>query len=115
MKKSDNLQKKRTGFVKSSADNAGGGGGSESLTDSSSADSTKESSSSSSSRSSSETSGQEVKRKAPSASPPMLGWPIRKAELSKNTAAAADVAEAAQKTHVADDAKFKDFASKIAG
>ncbi|KAI5346501.1 hypothetical protein PRUPE_2G243000 [Prunus persica] len=103
VKKRENLQKKRTGFVKSLADN---GAGSESLTDSSG-----ESRESSSSRSSSETSTEEVKRKGPS-SPPLLGWPIRKAELCKNSVAA-DVGEAEQKAH-ADDSKFKDLASKIA-
>ncbi|KAM1819789.1 hypothetical protein TB1_001431 [Malus domestica] len=104
-RKRENLQKKRTGSVKSSADN--GGGGSESLTDSSGGDSRE---TSSTSRSSSETSGEELKRKERS-SPPLLGWPIRKAELCKNSAA--DLEEAERKSPV-DERKYKDLASKVA-
>ncbi|XP_050385069.1 rop guanine nucleotide exchange factor 5-like isoform X2 [Argentina anserina] len=88
---------KRTGF-KSSA-------GTESLTDSS-AESRE---SSSSSRSSSENSSDEVKRKGPN----LLGWPIRKAELCRSSAALADLGEAKEKENV-DDSKCKDLAAKIA-
>ncbi|KAM1020110.1 hypothetical protein ACFX13_042145 [Malus domestica] len=105
-RKRENMQKKRTGFVKSSANNVGGG--SESLTDSSGGDSRE---TSSTSRSSPETSGEEVKRKGPSSSPPLLGWPIRKAELCKNSVA--DLGEAERKAPV-DDCNYKDLASKIA-
>ncbi|KAM1206725.1 hypothetical protein EV1_007442 [Malus domestica] len=80
-RKMENLQKKRTGSVKSLANN--GGGGSESLTDSSSGDSRE---TSNTSQSSSETPDEELKRKKRS-SPSMLGWPIRKAELCKNSTA----------------------------
>lgn len=106
-RKRENLQKKRTGFVKSSANNVGGG--SESLTDSSGGGSRE---TSSTSRSSPETSGEEVKRKGPSSSPSPLGWPIRKAELCKNSVA--DLGEAERKAPV-DDCNYRDLASKIAG
>ncbi|KAK9913650.1 hypothetical protein M0R45_037460 [Rubus argutus] len=103
VKKRENFEKKRAGLFKSSAEN---GAGTESLTDSSA-----ESRESNSSRSSSETSSGEVKRKGPK-SPALLGWPIRKAELCKGSAAVADSGEAEHKD--ADDSKYKDLASKIA-
>lgn len=96
-KKRESCEKNRAGF-KSSA-------GTESMTDSSA-----ESRESSSSRSSSETSSEEVKRKGPN----LLGWPIRKAELCKSSAALADLGAAEQKENV-DDLKYKDLAAKIAG
>lgn len=94
------LVKKRENFEKKRA-------GTESLTDSSA-----ESRESNSSRSSSETSSGEVKRKGPK-SPALLGWPIRKAELCKGSAAMADSGEPEHKD--ADDSKYKDLATKIAG
>lgn len=100
--KRENLQKRKNGFEFLS----GNGVATESLVDSS-----VESRQSSSSGSSSELSSEDANAKAKSSVSP-LGWPIRKAELCKSSAA--KVGEDEQNTH-ADDSKFSNMDSKISG
>jgi hypothetical protein len=63
-------------------------------------------------RSSSETSSEEVKAKG-SSSPPLLGWPIHKAQVSKSSVP--DVGEAEKKEPHLEDSKFKKISSKNSG
>ncbi|KAE7996696.1 hypothetical protein FH972_001396 [Carpinus fangiana] len=102
VKKGGNLQKRKDG----SGSFGGNGVRAESHTDSS----TESRESSGSCRSSTETSSEEVKAKGTS-SPTPLGWPIRKAQVSKSSAVS-DVVQAEQKqTHLAD-SKLKKMCSK---
>lgn len=100
-KKSGSLQKRKEG----SGSFGGNGVGAESHTDSS----TESRESSSSCRSCGETSSEEVKAKG-SSSPPPLGWPIRKAQVSKSSVS--DVVLAEQKKNHLDDPKSKKTDSK---
>lgn len=105
VKKGGNLQKRKDG----SGSFGGNGVRAESHTDSS----TESRESSGSCRSSTETSSEEVKAKGTS-SPTPLGWPIRKAQVSKSSAVS-DVVQAEQKqTHLAD-SKLKKMCSKNSG
>ncbi|XP_015877245.3 rop guanine nucleotide exchange factor 5 [Ziziphus jujuba] len=100
VKKRESLQKRKSGFEVL----GGNGVVTESLTDSSA-----ESRQSSSSGLSSDLSAEDSNAKAKASASP-LGWPIRKAELCKSSAA--KVGENEQKTHV-DDSKFINMDSKI--
>ena len=103
VKKKENFQKKKNGFQVLNGNNK--------ATTESRTDSSAESGEASSSRSSTEVSTEDVKAKG-SSSPPHLGWPIRRADVGKSSAA--ETSEDGKKAQV-NDSKIHDSGSKISG